>query len=312
MTNTNFSLGVKRLPYSRMLKSEMADYVEKTIAIVQDHDLQSVMIDPVFNLLLAKVPDVKLLRLSYGIDLERLKANKLKADMMLQISAFKLKVRLLNRSNLALDLHVVHNVINSHLMYLNKCRNDKELNQKISGFLDLNDTDLTLLTAIEEYNLTESVDAIRYAHAAVNHAWQTRVELLSQRADIPTRAITKGMTKALGSLFKAVETAHLLSTLAEGEEAGVQIDYVPLIDELNQLTEMFNRSISIRDANNKRKAELEKERNPQRAYALDWTDESTTRADDDNTTHEQDATMKNTFDEYGKRDDDQEETAELS
>ena len=35
MTNENLSLGIKRLPYSQMLKSEVADYVEKTIAIVE-------------------------------------------------------------------------------------------------------------------------------------------------------------------------------------------------------------------------------------------------------------------------------------
>ena len=38
-----------------------------------------------------------------------------------------------------------------------------------------------------------------------------------------------------------------------------QPNFVPLIDELNQLSNMYNRSISIRDANNKRKAQAGKE-----------------------------------------------------
>ena len=287
MASTNISLGIKRLPYSRMMKSEMADYVEKTISIVQDHDLESTLIDPVFSLLKKKEPEVKLLRLSYGIDTQRLKANKLKAELMLQISAFKLKVKLLNRSNLELDLHVVQNAINSHLKYLNKCKNDKELNQKVAGFLDLNNNDLTLMTAIEEYNLTSGVDAIAAAHLTVNDAWETRVELLSKRPNISTKSIVKGMWATINDLFKGIETAHLLSTLAEGEEAGLQKDFVPLIDELNQLSEMYYRSISIRDANNKRKAELEKERNPMsaRMYAMseieEYGDEDPYLYDDD-------------------------------
>ena len=35
MKNKNLNLKIKRLPYSRLLKSEMADYVEKTIEIVE-------------------------------------------------------------------------------------------------------------------------------------------------------------------------------------------------------------------------------------------------------------------------------------
>ena len=298
MAKTSFNLGIKRLPYSRMMKSEMADYVEKTIGIVADHDLESVLIDPVFNLLLEKKPEIKLLRLSYGIDTQRLKANKFKAELMLQISAFKLKVKLLNRSNLELDLHVVQNAINSHLKYLNKCRNDKELNQKVAGFFDLIANDVAFTAAIEEYTLSESINAIKIAHSVVNEAWQTRVELLSKRPAISTKVIVKGMSTTINNLFKGIEMAHILSNLAEGEEAVDQKDFVPLIDELNQLSEMYYRSISIRDANNKRKAEEEKVRNPLRTYASDWTDEFEDIIDVDASDYE--------------NDEDQEEMAEMS
>src|SRR5690554_777560 len=98
MENTNLSLRIKRLPYSRMLKSEMADYVEKTINIVDSHDHESDLITPMFALLNAKRRDIELLRLSYGIDTERLRLSKLKSKMMLTISAFKLKARIVSKS----------------------------------------------------------------------------------------------------------------------------------------------------------------------------------------------------------------------
>lgn len=285
MTTTNLSLGIKRLPYTRMMKSEMADYVEKTIGIVSEHDLGSPLIDPVLLLLHRKKPEVKLLRLSYGIDSQRLKANKLKAELMLQISAFKLKVKLLQRSNLELDMHVVQNAINSHLKYLNKCKNDKELNQKVAGFLDLAESDPNLIASIGEFNLGSAVEAITEAHMYVNNAWQIRVEMLAQRPNISTKSIVKGMSVAINDLFKGIEMAHLLSTLAEGEDAGEdageQKDFTPLIDELNQLSEMYYRSISIRDANNKRKAEEVKKSKPMQAYACDWTDEFEEIIDED-------------------------------
>ncbi len=141
MKNTNLNLKIKRLPYSRLLKFEMADYVEKTIDIVENHYVESELINPMLLQLNAREPDINLLRLSYGIDTERLKVNKLKGKMMLNISGLKLKVRLLSKSAPALEIHAIENAINQHLRYLGKCKNDKELNQKIAGFFDLVDSD---------------------------------------------------------------------------------------------------------------------------------------------------------------------------
>ena len=118
MTNENLSLGIKRLPYSQMLKSEVADYVEKTIAIVENHDLESPLITPMFEKVRAKEADIKLLRLCYGIDTERLRVNKVKSKMMLVFSAFKIKVKLISKSNPELDMHPIQNAINKHLSLL--------------------------------------------------------------------------------------------------------------------------------------------------------------------------------------------------
>ena len=51
----------------------------------------------------------------------------------------------------------------------------------------------------------------------------------------------------------------MVGTLPDGEEPGEPIEVAPLIDELNQLSDMYSRSISIRVANNKRKAKGEDE-----------------------------------------------------
>ena len=261
MKNVNVSLGIKRLPFTRMLKSEVADYAENTINIIEKHDPESAIVSPVMNLMLGKKSAIELLRLSFGIDIERLRANKLKADLMLHISAFKLSVRLLNRSNVALDLHVIQNAINSHLTYLNKCKNDKELNQKVGGFFDLVNTDTDLQTALTDFDLNDNVSQMTDAYYQVNDVWQKRVELLSQRPAINTRAIVRSIADATNNLFKGVELAHIISTVSvasEGDEGEQTTDFVPLIEELNQLSEMYYKYITIRDANNKRKA-LEEE-----------------------------------------------------
>ena len=267
MENTNVSMKIKRLPYSRMLKSETADYVEKTIDIVNSHNIESELITPMVEQLDALDPDIKLLRLSYGIDTERLRVSKLKSELMLVISAFKIQVRLLSKSEPELDLHQIQNAINKHLRYLNKCKNDKQLHQKIAGFFDLLDANEELETALADFSLASKVDDIRSAFSQVVEATRKRVTLLSLRPIISTKEIVKGMKEAVDNLFKGIEVANMISTLSEGDEPGDTIDFVPLIDELNQLAEMYARSIAIRDANNKRKnnkeeGELDEEDEP--------------------------------------------------
>ena len=259
MSNINNSLRIRRLPFSRLLKSEMADFAEKTMDVFEKHESESEIVNPFFDLLRAKTPHINLLRLSYGIDTQRLKLNKLKGEMMLKISALKLKVRIISKSHMALDIHLVENAINSHLRYLNKVKNDKQLNQKVAGFLDLVKKNSELAEFINEHDLGSDVLDIELAYINVKDASEKRVEMLSQRPAVATKEIVKGMAQAIDNLFKGVEVGHLLSTLADGDAEGDQPDFVPLIDELNQLSNMYIRSISIRDANNKRKAQAAKE-----------------------------------------------------
>lgn len=272
---------IRRLPSSRMLKSEVAEYADKTISIVQAHGPESLLVNPVFKLLLAKEPEIEILRLSYGVDTERLRTNKLKGEMMLTISAFKLNVRMLRRSNLELDLHVIQNAINSHLRYLNRCRNDKELNHKVTGFLEMVEKDVDFCKALQEFDLFPYITNMEVAHEAFNEASQKRVRLLSKRPNISTQAIVKSVTGAIDNLLKSIEIAHLINTASETEtdiEPDAQEDFTPLINELEQLANMFYRSISIRDANNKRKANMDKTEDS------DSTDEPEIPAEEDTST----------------------------
>ena len=289
MNNQILSSEIKRIPFSRMLKSEMADFVEKTIDIVESHDLESALITPVYQQLRGKEADIKLLRLSYGIDTERLRVTKMKSEMMLVISAFKLQVRLLSKSNPELEMHPIQNAINKHLRHLYKCKNDKQLSQKVAGFFDLLDDNEEMATALNDLNLSAELDTMKAVFGKVERASKKRVNLLSQRPLVSTQVIVKGMSKAIENLFKGIEVAHLIGTTTGGEPADDQIDYAPLMDELSQLSDMYKRSISIRVANNKRKA---KEKDGEDVD--EPTDDSPTLPEGEMPTHTQSSTMTNT------------------
>ncbi len=256
--DTLFGEGIKRVPYSRMLKSEMADYAEKIISIVQGYSTKSTSIEKIFNILLAKENDIETLRLNYGVDTQRLKVDRLKSDMKLTISLFKLNVKMVANANHELDLHVVENAINKHLRYLDKCRNDTELNQKIAGFLDLQENNNDFVDTLNEFNLLDEMATIQLAYKRYIDAQKRRVELLSQRSKTSSKSIIKSLFTIIDSLFKVIEVEQLMSAISNADLPEDQkersIDFTPLIDNLNQLSKMYQRSIYVREANSKKKS----------------------------------------------------------
>ena len=251
-TKTKQKIEIRRLPYTRMLKSEMADYADRVIDIVQKHTSESSLFNPLFETLLAKESEIEMLRLSYGVDTERLKLENIKSVMMLTISSFKLKVRRVSKFNPTLDMHVIENAIDSYLRYFNRCRNDKELNQKIAGFLDLMNANKEFATAINKFNLIDYINEIKEVHHQYNEVLFKRVHLLAKRPKFSTQDIIKDVFDAIDNLFKAIEVAQLISN-SSGDAEGSGADYTQLINKLRQLSDMYYKSYSIRKANNRRK-----------------------------------------------------------
>ena len=187
-----------------MLKTEMADYADSIISIVENYNPKSVIINPLFELLLAKKPIIEVLRLEYGVDTQRLKLSNLKRLLMLTITAFKIQVRMLSISELEFDMHCVENAINSHLCYLNRCRNDKELNQKIAGFLDLMDSNDEFAASVKEFDLMDHINEIKRVHDLFNEVSKQRVKLLAKRPKISTKEIIKELFDVIDNLFKGI------------------------------------------------------------------------------------------------------------
>ena len=255
--NTN-SLKIKRLPYSRLLKAEIADYSERVIAIVEEHKPKSIFINQLLGLLLKKRGDINLLRLNYGVDTERLKAKNQKEDMLLKISMFKLKARMLDRVILESELHILNNAIKTFLCNLHKCKNDKVLNQKVSGFFDMVANNEKLAYTIEKYKLKAEIDQVFASHKIYNSIVERRVKLLSERPKVSSRAISKDLLNRIDHLFQGVELAYMVSLeLGIDEDVDSHEDLASLLNTLNQLSMMYYKSAKLREQNNQRKALME-------------------------------------------------------
>ena len=255
--NSN-SLKIKRLPYSRLLKAEVADYSERVIAIIEDYKPKSIFINQLLGLLLKKRGDINLLRLNYGVDTERLKAKNQKEDMLLKISMFKLKARMLDRVILESELHILNNAIKTFLCNLHKCKNDKVLNQKVSGFFDMVANNEKLAYTIEKYKLKAEIDQVFASHKIYNSIVERRVKLLSERPKVSSRAISKDLLNRIDHLFQGVELAYMVSLeLGIDEDVDSHEDLASLLNTLNQLSMMYYKSAKLREQNNQRKTSME-------------------------------------------------------
>ena len=248
-------LKIKRLPYSRLLKAETADYSERVISIIEEHKPKSPFINQLFGLLLKKRGDINLLRLNYGVDTERLKVKKQKEKMLLIISMFKLKAKMLDDAIEESHLQVLTNAIKTHLCYLHKCKNDKVLNQKIAGFFDMVAKSELLAAVIDKHGLIDEFDQVYNAHKKFNSIVKRRIELLSKRPKVSSRAISKDLLSRIDHLFQGVELAYIVS-LEDDVDAATDSheELALLIKTLNQLSEMYYKSAKLREQNNRRNA----------------------------------------------------------
>ena len=249
------SLKIRRLPYSRLLKAETADYSERVISIIEEHKPTSPFINQLFGLLLKKRGDINLLRLNYGVDTERLKVKKQKEKMLLIISMFKLKAKMLDDAIEESHLQVLTNAIKTHLCYLHKCKNDKVLNQKIAGFFDMVAKSEPLAAVIDKHGLIDEFDQVYNAHKKFNSIVKRRIELLSKRPKVSSRAISKDLLSRIDHLFQGIELAYIVSLESDADAATDSHEELALlIKTLNQLSEMYYKSAKLREQNNQRNA----------------------------------------------------------
>lgn len=220
---------------------------EDVIGIVEKYDAEVMQIKPVFDLLLAKRPEINSLMAPKSIDPVRLQLNTMIEKMVLHASAIKSKVRLAAKTLDPRDLLVINAAIQQHLLYLHSSKNPKVLNQKIDGFLYDVKTDTELTDVIEELSLGNDVIELNLALNTVRETSGKRIARLSKRPLRSSREIMKTVVDAVYDVFKEIEVAHLRNR---------ELDYEPMVNELNVVMYKYRLSITLREHSNKRKAAL--------------------------------------------------------
>lgn len=240
-------LEIERLPVSKMLKLEIAELAEEVISVVQKNDPELLLIKPVFDLLVAQKSLISKLKVPYGVDPYLLELKPAREEMLLLASKINLKVRLASKRMDPKEMHVIQTSTKRHLRYLNRSRNRTEVNQKIAGFLDDVENDENLQAAITQLDLLEDVMTLGKALDDVREIISNRSAKLSTRTKISTRELKRVVYGLIEDVFKEIEVAQLRNP---------DIDYKPVVNELNVVSRKYRLQITLRDHSNKRKAAI--------------------------------------------------------
>ena len=249
MKNFTNKLEINRLPISKMQKLEVAEFAEEVIGVVHKYNPEEMQINAMYGLLVANKPLIAQLKVHYGVDPYRLDLKPAREMMMLLVSNIKLKVRMATKTNDPKDFHVIESAINSSLRHLYRCRNAKTVTQKIRGFLNDVEADQELQAAITQFDLLEDVMQLTAAVDRVRELSRKSYKRTSSRINVSSTVHMRAVYSAVEYVFNEIEMAHLMNP---------ELDYSPLVAELNVLVNKYRSLIVIRDHNNRRLAALKK------------------------------------------------------
>lgn len=249
MKNFTNKLEINRLPISKMQKLEVAEFAEEVIGVVHKYNPEEMQINAMYDLLVANKPLIAQLKVHYGVDPYRLDLKPAREMMMLLVSNIKLKVRMATKTNDPKDFHVIESAINSSLRHLYRCRNAKTVTQKIRGFLNDVEADQELQAAITQFDLLEDVMQLTAAVDRVRELSRKSYKRTSSRINVSSTVHMRAVYSAVEYVFNEIEMAHLMNP---------ELDYSPLVAELNVLVNKYRSLIVIREHNNRRLAALKK------------------------------------------------------
>lgn len=244
----NNALEIERVPFSRLQKSEIPALAESVTRIVEKHEPEVLLVEEVFNLLVAQKPRIDILNSRYGVHPLSLKLKPKREELMLYVSGVKHQLRKVTKTSTDATkdaVTIVKLAVDRNLINLRNCKSQVEVLQKIQAFLTETETHADLSSALRSLGFMDEVENMELAHADVKSLLDRRRELISLRPKGAVKVNSAPVFFALTAMFKEIEVAQLKNPL---------LDYVPLIDELNKLMKEYRNAINRREANNKRKA----------------------------------------------------------
>lgn len=245
-------MDLKTVPYTRLLKLEIAAFAEDVIYIIKKHNPELLKIDKVYNMLVDQEPNLVLLTKEYGSHPTTQLIIPVRRKFIRYVRSIVYRMNLVvldDGEKASTDVVEAQAVTLDYLHRLDRCRSEREKIGRVTGFLQKIDKDKEIRDAFTKFELMGDIENLRSAHSKLKKLLKKRLRLASARSKSKMRELTGPVIKALKNMFKQVEIAMLVND---------DLDYLPLFNELNQTIVTYRNMVNRRLLHNKRKKEAAK------------------------------------------------------
>lgn len=236
------------LRLSKLWKLERVEYVNQVIKIVDEHDPEALKISDMYNLLVARQPEIDQLNVRYRAHPMTVSIQHLRSLRGLHISNIlgRLKLVRKEKGDLDGDVRLVRTEIDRHFGNFRSSKNEAIKIQKVDKFNTAVEASQELEEALSELGFTSLMNDLRSVHSRIKSNSELRNKSIAARPQTKTNDLQKAVDDSIVNLFTDIRLAMLRNP---------EINYNPLIADLNKVTLIFDNYINIRIGQSERRAE---------------------------------------------------------
>ena len=241
---------ITRFGFSRLINEDFKSLASRVIKIVEGHNPETLEIKEIYDLLVELQPQIEsiqLRELAHPIsgDLTKLRRQRIAfaqgiINEMKTIEHGKIegKVEYVN---------VAKPLVLQHLQGASKMR-EKKIYDNIVNFVRHCNLNPELSEALDNMELSTYLNSLESVNLTIEGLSMKRGKSFSTRPKNPTPGIVAQTKIAIENLFKQIEVAQLKNQ---------ELDYKPLIDELNNEIADMKAKLKARASYNKKRADKE-------------------------------------------------------
>lgn len=239
---------IQKIALSRLLKLEIPQLAKGVLDIVEKHAPENLLIEKAFNDFNLLTPEIESLIVRYGPHPVTEQLEPVRQRRILFATAISFQVRGLVKGYIdgAEDnVRVMKEASNRYLHNL-RANNEEIINERIEQFLQETRNNEELSIALSALGFSSQIDSLAASHNQFMRLVATRNASISRRAKGVTTASSKAVRDGLSILFTRITVASL-----DNEE----LDYNPLISELNEKLIRYGGLIKTRETSLKKSKE---------------------------------------------------------
>ena len=239
---------LKKIKLSKLLKLELAPLIMDVIDVLKKYDVEKLHLEFALKILEKNQKQINTLEIllgPHGLTSEIEKWHRQRLTYAGSVSTQMKGIAQANLQSMSEDIKIAQRVVNDYLVGIRN-NNKKEIGALIDNFLAKIDDKPIVESAFTNIGLMPYVDELRNADATHRRLYYERLTSRAKRQKRDeSKAIQKEGQAALRSFFEQVSVS---------DRTYPELNYKPLINELNSVIVDFSNTINTRATYNKKRA----------------------------------------------------------